>query len=300
MNINSKIFLFIITAVALALPQIVCAQVKQHDFTQGNKTLENKQITPETSRLSDKRTGLEEKSFKTREYKVPHKSDSLIEKSFYMEDKNPMFSPETSHKDSDKKFAEKKFTPDKENWRNSEKQQKLFDTERDMSKTYKGKIDIEKRAIFDTDYLRHVYEDMQERSMQDINKYQFRRSHPTDPGIKTTIAGSEHTAVDDGSSFLDNFSLRDKIQVDVPSATFKGNPTSRSAQRAQKVQKAPKVSEMSSEGLIKKSDTVRKSKGKVQSVEYIDSKESQKYDFLRVPKGMKAKGKAVIKVETDE
>ena len=28
-------------------------------------------------------------------------------------------------------------------------------------KTYKGKIDIEKRAIFDTDYLRHVYEDMQ-------------------------------------------------------------------------------------------------------------------------------------------
>ena len=194
--------------------------------------------------------------------------DSLIEKSFYMEDKNPMFSPETSHTDSDKTFAEKKFTPDKENWRNSEKQQKLFDAERDMSKTYKGKIDIEKRAIFDTDYLRHVYEDMQERSMQDINKYQFRRSHPTDPGIKTTIAGSEHTAVDDGSSFLDNFSLRDRIQVDVPSASFKGNPTSRSAQRAQKAQKASKVSEVSSEGLIKKSDTVRTRKGKVQSVEY--------------------------------
>lgn len=282
----------------LAFPQIMSAQVKPHDYSSQNKTLPQKDIPTKSWQQGNKQTSIGEKTFKTHEYKTPQNASNLVEKNFYIDNLTSPFSPEKTHSNSDKKITQKDFSPKKQNWVNSEKQSSRFDTNLDITKKYKGKIDIEKRAIFDTDYLKHIYEDMQERSMQDINKYQFRRSHPTDPGIKTVRAGEQ--VIDDNSSFLDNFSTRKKIDVQSPLATFKGNLETHSANRAepaQKVSEASNITTTPSNSLVKKSETTHK--GKVQSIEYIDSEKSSKFDFLKVPKGMKAKGKAVIKVETE-
>ncbi len=248
---------------------------------------------------SQKRSTANEKTFKAFDYTPKKSASHLIEKNFFIEDKNMDISPDKLHADSEKKLDEKKFVPENENWRLSDKKNTRFDVNSDISKKYKGKIDIEKRSVFDTDYLRHVYEDMQERSMQDINRYQFRRSHPTDPGLKTVQAGS--SARDDNSSFLDHFSTRKKIQIETPTPSFRGNANAHSAKSATKAQTATKINTPATpvynNPLMQKANSVQS--GKVKAIEYIDAEKSNKYDFLKVPKGMKPKGKAIIKVETE-
>ncbi len=244
---------------------------------------------------------MDTKAFEMREYNNTKPASSLIEKSFYMDDKKPLFSTDQEFKDTPKTLENKMFSPQKTDWRDSEKKQKLFDTERDLSKTYKGKIDINKRSTFDTDYLQNVYDEMQERSMQDINKYQFRRSHPTDPGIKTVRAGGDPD-IKSKESFLDIFSSRKKIDINAPLASFKGNEQ-RNVPRVDLPSEPisgeahPPSSMRAAERVIEKS---RSNMGKVKQVEYLDESQSNKYEFLRVPQGMKPKGKAVIKIETDE
>lgn len=291
----------VLIAAALVSPLLSVAQVKPHDFTRRNATLERSNIDLKQSNLIDKRSGLEGKSFEMREYKNTKSASSLIEKSFYMDDKKSTLSIDKKFTGFSKTLDSKTFTPEKQKWFDSEKKQKLFDMERDMTKTYRGKIDIKKRSRFDTEYLQHIYEEMQERSMQDINKYQFRRSHPSDPGIKTTRAGGEIMPEEDSNSFLDMFSSRKKISVDAPLVSLKGEEKPK---KSVELPSEPMVPEQRTsqptimERSAKKSQQTGKTK--VQTVEYLDESQSKKYEFLRVPKGMKAKGKAVIKIETDE
>ncbi len=302
--ISLKRVVAVLLAVGVASP-LVLAQVKPHDFTRKNASFERSEMEMKKSSLIDKRFQTDSKPFEMREYKNTKPASTLIEKSFYIDDKKSTLSIDKQVKGFSKKVENKMFSPEKKTWFDSEKKQKLLDTERDMNKTYRGKIDINKRSTFDTDYLSHIYDEMQERSMQDINKYQFRRSHPTDPGIKTVTAGGE-TDVESNNSFLDFFSSRKKIKVDEPLVSLKGNPK-------QKIPKAETPSQPispTSQGVVQPSSMrsaeknvepiKRESKGKVKAVEYLDDSKASKYNFLRVPQGMKPKGKAVIKVEIDE
>ena len=292
MNIAKKIFVLFF-AVSVAIPQVLFAQVKQHDYTKTNKTLERSELEKKSSSLIEQRASMG-KSVEIKTYKNTKDASALMEKTFFYSDKqSKLISSNSSFRDSTKKFdASKTFKPEKESWRNSEKQQKLLNTEKDLSKKYRGKIDIDKRSILHKDYLENVYENMQERSMQDINKYQFRRSHPTDPGIKITRAGSEAEDKKQ-SSFLDMFSARKNIRIETPLATFKGID-----KQANKAREDPSADKADAKPVIKNLSKPQNSK--VKSVQYLDSEKSSKYQFLRVPEGMKAKGKAVIKVETDD
>ena len=295
MTANRAAKLLLASAFLASFAGGAAAQVKPHDYTKPNATLEKPELERKQSGLIDKRSSLREREFKPRDYTPRKDASALIEKSFYIDDKSAPFSPEKTFADSSKKFSTKEYSPKKKEWLAADKKQKLFDTEKDLTKTYKGKIDIAKRAAFDTDSLQNVYEQMQERSMQDINKYQFRHSHPTDPGIKTVRAGEQLTKPD-SKSFLDTFSTRKKIEVDAPLVSMRGDKPPRSAApKAAPSKPSPKAAPQSGIPAEKP-----KSGGKVQSIEYLDESKSGSYEFLRVPKGMKPKGRAVIKVETDD
>ncbi len=275
-------------------PQGLFAQVKQHDYTKINKSLERSELEKKSSSLIDKRASISGKTVELKKYNNTKDSSALIDKTFFYSDKqSKLITTDSTYRDSTKSFdASKEFKPKKDSWWKSQKQQKLFDVEKDLSKKYRGKIDIDKRSILHKDYLENVYENMQERSMQDINKYQFRRSHPTDPGIKITRAGSEAEKGNE-SSFLDAFSSRKNIRIETPLATFKG--VDKNAMKAREDSSAYKEN---AKPIIKNLSKPQNSK--VKSIEYLDSEKSKQYQFLQVPKGMKAKGKPFIKVETDD
>ncbi len=318
---------------------VLSAQVKPHDYTETNKSLQRDAVAPKQNTLTDQRARADGKTFRTKTYNNTKDASALIDKSFYYSDKKPAdISAQAEFSGGKKEFSKKTFEPKKTAWFDSEKKQTRFDTSVDLSKTYKGKIDMQKRTKFDTDRIQSAYEQIQERSMQDINKYQFRHSHPTDPGIKITRAGGKAGDVDtETRSFFDAFSSRRRIDINTPAATLKGAPkaekpyhskpnagakaagggstpkfsTSGGASVSAQTSNAPHISDSDST-LGSSSDGVDAAKSsraqhaqhaqekRVKSVEYLDESKSSQYNFLRVPDGMKAKGRAVIKVETDE
>ena len=309
------------------------AQVKPHDYTETNKSLQRDAVAPKQNTLTDQRARADGKTFQTKTYNNTKDASALIDKSFYYSDKKPAdISAQAEFSGGKKEFAKKTFEPKKTAWFDSEKKQTRFDTSVDLSKTYKGKIDMQKRTKFDTDKIQSAYEQIQERSMQDINKYQFRHSHPTDPGIKITRAGGKAGDVDaETRSFFDAFSSRRRIDINTPAATLKGAPKAEKPYHSKPNTGAksagggstPKFSTSgdnsgaahfsdSAQTRGSSADGVDAAKSahaqqaqhaqekRVKSVEYLDESKSSQYNFLRVPDGMKAKGRAVIKVETDE
>ena len=90
----------------------------------------------------------------------------------------------------------------------------------------------------------------------------------------------------DSFVFWGDMLSRKRVDIDVPNASFMGK-------------KKNVVDSHRSEKASKKQPDIPQNK-KLQSIEYLDESKSSQYEFLRVPKGMKAKGRAVIKVETDE
>ena len=281
-------------AACVLFASAVCAQVKQHDYTAENKTLDRKEFAPKDSTLGQKRSGLTEKSFSAKEYRNTKDASALIEKSFYIsEDKKSPFSAEAKFRESSKNFESKDFTPKKKEWFDSDKKQNRWDTEKDLSKTYRGKLDFSKASPFSTDNPKDAFDGMRELSMQDINRYQFRRSHPLDPGLKQVRAGGKLNDVSVDSSFWGT--SRKPLEIATPPPSFFGKVKNAKEQRGGDSSKNTAVAD--SDKLQQAAQRQRKS---VKAVEYLDESKSQKYEFLRVPEGMKAKGKAVIKVETDE
>lgn len=278
-------------AVALALiaPAVLSvAQVKQHDYTQQNKSIGNKEIQKKRSDLTEKSSSMQDRQFKAKQYNNTKDASALIEKSFYISrDTKSPFSPGDEFSDSRKEFEGKQFNPKTRDWAGSGKMQKLFDTEKNLSRDYKGSIDFNKKTKFSTERVRDAYEGLRQMSMQDINKYQFRRSHPLTPGLKHTRAGGSMTDISqETNSFWGDMLSRKRIDIDVPNASFMGK-------------KKNVVDSHRSEKASKKQPDIPQNK-KLQSIEYLDESKSSQYEFLRVPKGMRAKGRAVIKVETDE
>ncbi len=295
MNALRTVLLGGCAACALFAP-VVCAQVKQHDFTAENKTLEKKEFAPKDSPLGQKRSGLTEKSFSAKEYRNTKDASALIEKSFYIsEEKKTPFSEETKFRDSAKNFETKDFQPKKSKWFDSDKRQNRWDTEKDLSKTYRGKLDFSKASPFSTENPKDAFDGMRELSMQDINKYQFRRSHPLDPGLKQVRAGGKLNDVSVDSSFWGT--SRKPLEIATPPPAFFGKVKNvKEPPRGD----SPKNATASDSGREESQAASQKQRRSVKAVEYLDESKSQKYEFLRVPEGMKAKGRAVIKVETDE
>ncbi len=290
-------------AACAVFPCALSAQVKPNDFSRGN-SLTEKTVEKKQSDLVDKRSQMGGKEFGRKEYNNTKDASALLEKSFYTDDKHSPFSVETRFGEGKKSTLAKDFEPKKKDNGFAERKSR-FATDTDLSKKYSGKLDFGKDATFSPEKILYSMEQMQECSMQDINRYQFRHSHPTTPGIKTTTAGGDRGISEDGSGFLDMFSSRKRIDMDTPTPTMMGRKdlANRRAEK-NKNSELPDAPHSSRQARPLPQHTPQQphedAKGKVKKLEYIDESKSGQFDFLRVPKGMKAKGRAVIKIETDE
>lgn len=66
----------------------------------------------------------------------------------------------------------------------------LENTDRNLSKKYLGKIDVNKRDTQYQEFLRDQYAELMEMSMREINKFYFRESHSDEPGVVISQAGA--------------------------------------------------------------------------------------------------------------
>lgn len=293
-------------AVFAACAAVQCglfAQVKPNDFSRGN-SLAEKTVEKKQSDLVDKRSQMGGKEFGRKEYKNTKDASALLEKSFYADDKHSPFSVEARFGEGKKSTLAKDFEPKKKDNDFAERKSR-FATDTDLSKKYSGKLDFGKDAAFSPEKILYSMEQMQECSMQDINRYQFRHSHPTTPGIKTTAAGGNREISESGSGFLDAFSSRKRIDMDTPAPSMMGRKdlANRRTEKNKnsELPNAPHSSRKARPLPQHAPQQPREEpKGKVKKLEYIDESKSGQFDFLRVPKGMKPKGRAVIKIETDE
>lgn len=113
------------------------------------------------------------------------------------------------------------YVPQNLSWRNtSDTSANLENLSRYLNKDYNGRTDFDKKNVFNEDFLKKSYSEMGELSMQDINKYQFRHSHSSDPGIKTSEAGGALFESQKSSSVLDF--VHGNETVDRPAVDFIG------------------------------------------------------------------------------
>ncbi len=302
MNVKTTVCAAFFAACAV-FPCGLCAQVKPNDFSREN-SLTEKTVEKKQSGLVDKRSQMGGREFKRKEYNNAKDASALLEKSFYADGKHSPFSVETRFGEGKKSTLAKNFEPKKGDSVFAERKSR-FATYTDLSKKYSGKLDFGKDAAFSTEKMLYSMEQMQECSMQDINRYQFRHSHPTTPGIKTTVAGGDRKISESGTGFLDAFSSRKRVDMDIPTPAMMGRKdlANRRAEKNKnsELPNAPHSPRQAHPLPQHAPQQPREdAKGKVKKLEYIDESKSGQFDFLRVPKGMKAKGRAVIKIETDE
>jgi len=189
----------------------------------------------------------------------------------------------------------------------------IKNTDRDLTKAYEGKIDVNRRATDYQELLNDYYSDVMEMSMREINKYYFRESHSDEPGIPTSLAGGGLRG--DDSSFWD-FLSRDqnlgrgkvsikKFRLDKDGAGSSAAASDTSAEAAEAVSSvpAPASGQSAVSAAPRQSQSyipaVHSPSGNVRSIETIDEDVGRKFQFMRVPDSLRS-GDATIKVEVKE
>lgn len=183
--------------------------IRANDFTKANKSFSSKYKSDKSS-LNDKNWSSGERRFEKKDFSTDANNGDLSSRRASMPDGTGVSGMNSSRYSKGKDtFTSPELNGLDGKWRDDKKEWSAKNPDRDFSKKYEGKIDFEKRSKY-VDYLKEAYSDMNERSMQDINKYQFRSSHSSDPGVKTTEAGSNLRQEDANSSSFWDFLTGDK------------------------------------------------------------------------------------------
>lgn len=190
------------TILCLALmgaSEAFCAPLN-NDFTKANKSTSELKDKPQ-SHLQDDKYREENKEFKAAEYVPPPDRHDLKGRQYRGSDSAVASQLERKRYDFDKNYTPPQLNIFDENFHDRDKQARI--EKNSLNKDYAGTIDFDKRNPNDA-YMKEFLAHTQEKSMQEINKYVFRSSHSSDPGVKSFEAGSQlHSDKDDSSELVD-------------------------------------------------------------------------------------------------
>lgn len=292
--------------------------VLNNDFTRANTTFTNRRYRDsKTSDMNDRRFRDSGKMLEQKQY------ENIGDVS-YLRERKPRFEEGLPAEDMAKRRArgdgemfggipEYAGKTKDDMWSGANVPLGIKNADRDLTKVYEGKIDVNRRATDYQELLNDYYSDVMEMSMREINKYYFRESHSDDPGIPTTQAGGGLRG--DESSFWD-FLSRDqnlgrgkvsikKFKLDKDGAGSGAAASDTSAEVAEAVSAAPapasgqsavSAAQRQSQSYI---PAVHSPSGNVRSIETIDEDVGRKFQFMRVPDSLRS-GDATIKVEVRE
>lgn len=215
-------FLFV-TLLFGAVSPALCS-LKNNDFTKANTSFSRKYET-----LSNPFNGLRargaDKKFPTNPYSYEDKTRGLRDKEAPMTktDKLGNMDQRRDRRSGKPYDSIPDYSRRDERWRNDGLKMRDDNLSRNMNKEYRGRFaDKTLKPRFSTEEIRNNYEEMLERSIGDINKYQYGASRQSSPEAQGPLpvvrAGGEHDAEDTG---IFDF-LKSHTHIDRPTVGFKG------------------------------------------------------------------------------
>ena len=177
----------------------ICAPLN-NDFTKANKSTSELKDKPK-SHLQNDRFREENKEFKASEYVPPADRHDLKDRQYRGTNSAVASQLQIKRYNSDKNYTPPELNIFKENFYDKDKKSRI--EKNTLNKDYEGTIDFDMRNPKNA-YMKEFLAHTQEKSMQEINKYAFRSSHSSDPGVKSFEAGSQlHSDKDDTSEIVD-------------------------------------------------------------------------------------------------
>lgn len=203
--------IFISAGLLTAIP-LSCFAVKNNDFTKASSSFSRKYQTQE-SRWSDKKSPMQSQSFEKKPFNAPDNAEGLRDRQWHQKDSQTakdIFNKKSP--DASKKFPSKEYNgKQNESWDKSGEKASFENWDNNMSKKYKGKIDVYKRDVDKQRQIDEYYSSISERSMDEINKFYSRsaRSPQRDEMVKK--AGQQINGEDE-DDFFDFLSSKEKIK----------------------------------------------------------------------------------------
>ena len=185
----------------------------------------------------------------------------------------------------------------------------MENTDRNLSKKYLGKIDVNKRDTKYQEYLRDQYSELMEMSMREINKFYFRESHSADPGIPISTAGG--ALRDNEESFWDFLSPNKKIgrgrvfvrKLKLDSSgnvvDFDAPDSPPTISKPASSPASPAAAPRTKSSAPNKNVSPQRYRGEVRSMERVDENIGRQFDILNVPESMRS-GSPTIRVEVKD
>lgn len=195
---------------------------QQHnDFTEGNLTLDRSKIEKKESRFQDEKSGLREKQFSPKPF-IP-KDDGAGAKA--LREKNSELkggaSAEIMSGKKNDRYKKGFSAPELNRFDGKfdiPELNAVKNHDRNLTRKYEGSIDFSKRNYRDGE-MQEFLEKVSEKSMQDINKYMFRSSRSTEPGMPTTQAGEQLGLSDVKTNSIKDFLFGAK-KIERPTVAF--------------------------------------------------------------------------------
>ncbi len=200
--------------------------IRSNDFTKSNSNFSRKyESTP--SDLANQRATAADKKFETKPYGFDNKVSNLTEEESRFSRTDNVSDIRSKRDYRSGKMYEKvsDYTPKRERWINDGMMLKHDNLTRDLNKEYRGRfVDKSLKSRFSTDEIRHNYEEMLERSIGDINKYQYGASRQSASEAKDAIPiqkAGKGNEEEKGGIF--DF-LSSDTNITRPAVSFKGSP----------------------------------------------------------------------------
>lgn len=213
---------FLLAAAAIALPALSFGQVKNNDFTRSNMSFDRKYHT-DRSTMDGQKLRFQDQSFEMKTYDRTGPYRDAQKRSWLSERDNAGYMSGERYRGNGKSFDRiPDYKPKRDTWYQAENPLGIKNSDRNLTKEYKGRFDSSKKYMEEyQDYLKENYAEMVGRSMQDINKYNFRSSHSLDPGIPTSVAGEQLHETEE-SGVLDFLLNPGRKRIERPSVSIKG------------------------------------------------------------------------------
>jgi len=287
--------LFLFAAASLFAVPLSCLAQKNNDMTKSAAGY-SKRYRTQDSMLGDKKSQFQDSRFEKKSFVDSDKTSRFGGmKSRVIGDKNFPDSGKAAP-DASKKFSVPEYKGSKGEWRGGSDKANFKNADRNLTKTYSGKIDIAKRNREYQDFVEKYYGSLTDRSMEDINKYYSRA--PKEGGADIVKKAGGKISGEDEEGFFDFLSPRAKRQpvrfTGVEKKIRPPKPEAQETKPAQTNSHAPQVRAPESAPRKRVSQTPENR----EVVEQIDAEKAKRINFLNIPDQFRSN--ATIKVKVKE
>lgn len=301
---SSMVARLLLVAVSLFAIPLCCLAQKHNDFTKASTSYSRKYQTEE-SRFGGQKSRMQDTALGKKSYYDSQKSSALGGKESYWSNKEAMYNSSNLAPDASKNFSAPEFKGDLGKWYRSGTKANFVNGDRNLSKVYKGRIDMNKRNVEYQAFIDKYYGNLVDRSMEDFNKFYSRAS--TEDSTYVKRAGAQLSGEDE-DGFFDFLTSDTKIKR--KAVKFTGVERNMNTANMQKKQ-TPPVDTMPSTGMqkpppvmpsapqVKPQPNQMKTSSSNEAKEVIiDNEQAKKYHFLKAPDQYRSK--ATIKVQVKE